>query len=56
MHFAKILTACVATAFLFNLSAVAQDERSVAAANLVAAKELSAASGRPIFAIAGRKT
>lgn len=32
----------------------AQD--NVAAANLAAAKELSAASGRPIFAIAGQST
>jgi hypothetical protein len=31
-------------------------QENTAATNLEAAKELSAASGRPIFAIAGRKT
>lgn len=36
--------------------AQAQDKGNVAAANLAAAQEISAASGRPIFAIAGRNT
>ncbi|MGY8747983.1 MAG: hypothetical protein ACKVHR_08000 [Pirellulales bacterium] len=40
----------------FTLPLSAQTKTSVAANNLTAAKNISAASGRPIFAIAGQST
>ncbi|MFK7767926.1 MAG: hypothetical protein AB8B55_11950 [Mariniblastus sp.] len=55
------LLACVVMLFAANgQAALSQTESSskktVATNSLEAAKELSAASGRPIFAIAGRST
>ena len=52
-------TAFLAILFIVALAVLpieAKAQQTVAAASLTAAKELSAASGRPIFAIAGRKT
>lgn len=58
-----IFAACVAfgtagfnSEMAWSQNAADSANKSVAAANLAAAKELSAASGRPIFAIAGRST
>lgn len=46
----------VAATSVLSQFAVGQENSGVAAANLAAAQKLSAASGRPIFAIAGRNT
>jgi hypothetical protein len=48
------LVIIVALVTLYSHPVAAQN--NAAASSLAAAKELSAASGRPIFAIAGRKT
>lgn len=49
------ITAVILSITFASAPAIGQDA-SVAAANLAAAQELSTVSGRPIFAIAGRKT
>ncbi len=53
----KSVSLCIIFIALITLfSSLASAQQNVEASSLIAAKELSANTGRPILAIAGRKT